>query len=181
MEGDTRQDPLSSERKEEETQAKACSASRIIRTGSNPTRPEAEFSIDKKRVMFSKHFTPKEANQLLPAVRPIVAEILSKGGKLRNLLEEDPNATEGERGGQLQEEISLLMMELEDMGCFFKDWNFEIGLVDFPAIIDGEEALLCWRSDEAEILWYHDLEDGYAGRRPLPEYWLLDMDHFKEQ
>ena len=73
----------------------------------------------------------------------------------------------------LGEEIESLMAELEHLGCFYKDWNFEIGLVDFPAIIEGEEALLCWRSDEPEILWYHGIEDGYAGRRPLPAEWLL--------
>jgi hypothetical protein len=42
-----------------------------------------------------------------------------------------------------------------------------MGLVDFPAMIDGEEVLLCWRSDEPEVLYYHGLEDGFAGRKKI--------------
>ena len=55
------------------------------------------------------------------------------------------------------------------MGCSFKDWNFSIGLVDFPAVIDGETVFLCCRSDEGKLAWYHRIEDGYQRRRPLPE------------
>jgi hypothetical protein len=67
----------------------------------------------------------------------------------------------------LDHNIKALMSQLEDMGCYYKDWNFEIGLVDFPAIIHGQQALLCWRSDEPQVAWFHGLEDGYAGRRPI--------------
>ena len=127
--------------------------------------------------MFKKFFTPKEANKRLPLVKKIVNEILTKGQQLREFLEKN----EGEHSAEtllLGEEIETLMKELENLGCFYKDWNFEIGLVDFPAIVEGEEVLLCWRSDEPEILWYHGIEDGYAGRRPLPAQWLLG-DVFK--
>ena len=124
--------------------------------------------------MFPKYFTPKEANQLLPVIKPIVAEILRKGKELQACVEKDSAFAVTDKARQMEEDIGGLMAELENRGCFFKDWNFEIGLVDFPAIIDGAEALLCWRSDEAEVLWFHGLEDGYPGRRPIPEYWLLE-------
>ena len=42
------------------------------------------------------------------------------------------------------------------------------GLLDFPALRRGEEVCLCWRVGEAEIGYWHSLEDGFAGRRPLP-------------
>lgn len=100
--------------------------------------------------MVEKFFTPKAANQILPGVKTIVAEILSKS--------HDPRS---------HERIKALMAQLEDMGCYYKDWSFEIGLVDFPAIIHGQQALLCWRSDEAQVEWFHGYEDGYAGRRPI--------------
>ena len=122
--------------------------------------------------MFKKFFTPKEANQKLPLVKKIVHEILSKGQRLTKFMENGDGQNSAE-ALLLAGEIENLMKQLEDMGCFYKDWNFEIGLVDFPAIIDDEEALLCWRSDEPEILWYHSIEGGYAGRRPLPAEWLL--------
>jgi hypothetical protein len=101
--------------------------------------------------MAERFFTPKEANQILPKVRKIVVEILS-------LAREEPVS---------QQRIMALMARLEDMGCYYKDWNFEIGLVDFPAIIHGQEALLCWRSDEPEVAWFHGYEEGFAGRRKV--------------
>jgi hypothetical protein len=118
--------------------------------------------------MVEKFFTPKEANQLLPNVKKIIEEILSKANEARSLMTmPDPL---NERQAQLIEldgRIKALMGQLEDMGCYYKDWNFEIGLVDFPAIIHGQQALLCWRSDEGEVAWFHGYEDGYAGRRPV--------------
>ena len=101
--------------------------------------------------MIEKFFTPKEANQILPDIKKIVDEILLK-------------ANEGPAGAL---RIKVLMAQLEEMGCYYKDWNFEIGLVDFPAIIHGQEALLCWRSDEPEVAWFHGYEEGFAGRRPV--------------
>ena len=121
----------------------------------------------------SKIFTLKEANQRLPYVKKIVEELLEKGKRLRGLLRQPGDEAAALACETLSDEIEVLMAELEKMGCYYKDWNFEIGLVDFPAIIEGQDALLCWRSNEAEILWYHGYDDGYAGRRPLPVEWLL--------
>ena len=131
--------------------------------------------------MFSKHFTPKEANKRLPYVKKIVGEILIKGKRLRELLKHNEGQDISFERDTFQLQIENLMDELEEMGCFYKDWNFEVGLVDFPAVIEEEEVLLCWKSDEREILWYHGVEDGFAGRRPIPEQWLFDMnDVFKD-
>ena len=41
------------------------------------------------------------------------------------------------------------------------------GLVDFPALANGRPIWLCWRLGEADIAWWHELEAGVAGRRPL--------------
>ncbi len=119
--------------------------------------------------MFAKYFTPQEANQRLPLVKRIVGDILIKGKKLKSLLKEDDAQDVQRRAGVLEEEIGVLMAELEELGCFFKDWNFEIGLVDFPALIEGREVFLCWRSDEENISWYHPVEEGYASRQPIPQ------------
>lgn len=72
----------------------------------------------------------------------------------------------------LTAQIHSFMRELEEIGCTYKDWNFEIGLVDFPSLIDGNEVLLCWKSDEEDIRYYHSLLDGFAGRKPIPEEYL---------
>ena len=121
-----------------------------------------------------KYFTPQEANQRLPYVHKIVAEILDKGKRLQALTIL-PHATESIQTEceKLEDQIEVLMEELQALGCFFKDWNFEIGLVDFPARIDGQEVLLCWRSDEPRVQWYHGFEEGYTGRKPIPQHLLV--------
>jgi len=41
------------------------------------------------------------------------------------------------------------------------------GLVDFYGRIEGKLVWLCWRYGEESVDYYHDLDSGYAGRRPL--------------
>jgi hypothetical protein len=43
------------------------------------------------------------------------------------------------------------------------------GLIDFPALQDGDEVYLCWLVDEPEIGWWHELDAGFAGRRRLAD------------
>ena len=126
--------------------------------------------------MFPKYFTPYEANQMLPFVRKIVDQILYRGRELKNLVAAGPQPAMETRSHAIVEEIEGFMAELETLGCFFKDWNFEIGLVDFPSVIEGREVFLCWRSDEKDLRWYHGIEDGFASRQPIPEHWLLEVD-----
>ena len=66
--------------------------------------------------------------------------------------------------------VSGLLGELKELGCFFKGENFDVGLVDFPALIEGVEVLLCWKSDEGPTLeWYHPLDGGFASRQRIPQ------------
>jgi hypothetical protein len=112
---------------------------------------------------FKRLFTRQEAESSLPLVRRIVADILATAGTIRARAEGDPGLP------RLRAELEENIRELEAIGCFFKDWNFTLGLVDFPAEVDGETVFLCWRSDENELGWYHGIEDGYPGRRRLPD------------
>ncbi len=52
------------------------------------------------------------------------------------------------------------------LGCQLK--GLQPPLVDFPAVIDGKPVLLCWRLGEPAVTHYHGYDDGFAGRRPLP-------------
>jgi len=118
----------------------------------------------------TKHFTPDEARKTLPLVNKIVKDILNTTREMRLLAEEiGPHAEDNEEIKKMAVDVEGFMSELEEIGCFFKDWNFSIGLVDFPAMIDGEEVFLCWKSDEEDIEYYHGVDEGFAGRKPLPE------------
>jgi hypothetical protein len=119
------------------------------------------------------YFTPEDAAKTLPLVKKIVADILAEGKELKNIAEyvegeltEDPEITK--RVSKMQGYID----ELYEIGCFYKDWNFEFGLVDFPSVIDGEDVMLCWRSDEETISHYHCADEGFSGRKPIPPEYL---------
>ncbi|WP_238590881.1 DUF2203 domain-containing protein [Paenibacillus beijingensis] len=45
----------------------------------------------------------------------------------------------------------------------------EPGLIDFPAVVNGENVLICWKQGETHVTHYHGWHDGYQGRKPLPE------------
>jgi hypothetical protein len=47
--------------------------------------------------------------------------------------------------------------------------EIEAGLIDFPALANGRQIWLCWRLGEGDIEWWHELDDGFAGRRRLSE------------
>jgi hypothetical protein len=113
---------------------------------------------------FKRLFTRADAERTLPLVRQIVADVLETGRRIREM---DPDQDAEEVAG-LEAELTEQIRELESIGCFYKDWNFSVGLVDFPAEIEGKTVFLCWRSDESELGWYHPVDEGYRGRRPLP-------------
>ncbi len=62
-------------------------------------------------------------------------------------------------------ELESSVEEIERLGCQFK--GIDLGLVDFPARIDGKTVLLCWQYGEKQIAFWHRADEGFAGRRPL--------------
>ncbi|MFP4370013.1 MAG: DUF2203 domain-containing protein [Candidatus Kapaibacterium sp.] len=117
-----------------------------------------------------KLFTPKEANNTLPLVKRIISDILKVGTELREAAMASPDyEAEVEK---LKKILFEYTSELEELGCLYKDWNFETGLVDFPAMIGGEHVYLCWRGDEEQVIYYHGISEGYTGRKIIPEEYL---------
>ena len=45
--------------------------------------------------------------------------------------------------------------------------DIESGLVDFPALTNGRQVWLCWRLGDDAVEWWHEMDAGFAGRRPL--------------
>ena len=121
-----------------------------------------------------KYFTVEEARRTLPLVKQIVRDILNKGFEIKQITDKISGPIEiNSTLSSLMEEVESYVNELKELGCYYKDWNFTIGLVDFPSIIDGEEVYLCWRSDEDGITHFHGTEAGYAGRKKLPDEYII--------
>ncbi len=120
-----------------------------------------------------KYFTPAEANKTLPLVRKIVKDILDYSQELKTVTDTiGSNIDNSPVARSLISEIRGFMQELEEIGCSYKHWNFSVGLVDFPSIIDGEEVYLCWKSDEESIEYYHGINEGFRGRKLIPEHYF---------
>lgn len=130
-----------------------------------------------------RHFTPEEANDALAEVRPLVermvthrrahAAALARQEELEGHIRGNgggiPPAELADTAAEVEREareLAHVIDELTDRGVEVKD--IDEGLVDFPALRRGETVLLCWRLGEEEIGYWHTLEDGFAGRRPLP-------------
>lgn len=130
--------------------------------------------------MGKKYFTAQEANDLLPALRKAIGELQairsrfeSKYRELAILRRQEVTLRDGEDPYfGLECELEFMQMEASALvsgfllqGVELKD--MEEGLVDFPAMIDGREVLLCWRLGEDRVEFYHGLHDGFQGRRRL--------------
>jgi hypothetical protein len=130
-----------------------------------------------------RHFTPDEANDALVEVRPLVEEMVERRQAHVAALErqeELEHRIKGNGGGippaTLAESAALVDREARELaraidaiverGAQVKD--VDEGLIDFPALRGDETVLLCWRLGEDEIEYWHRVEDGFAGRRPLP-------------
>jgi hypothetical protein len=123
---------------------------------------------------FKKHYTREEAQALLPEVRKWLEELGRLQGRVQasdQLL--NPLMESGrEVGGDLVNDwvrhladLRGVLAEFQRREVLLKD--IDRGLVDFPAIIGGKEAFLCWEKDEEHIEFWHDLDSGYAGRERL--------------
>ena len=65
----------------------------------------------------------------------------------------------------LARELDSYQRELDELGILLTDRR--LGLVDFPSEMNGRRVLLCWRLGEPEVQYWHEVDTGFAGRRPL--------------
>jgi hypothetical protein len=121
-----------------------------------------------------RHYTPAEANAALGWVQERIDRLraaregLSDEEARAALGEATPGNGGGQPGKVVSEafvELRNALFELQAMEVVLRD--LERGLVDFPAIRNGEEIYLCWEEGEDEVGWWHDPGSGYAGRQPL--------------
>ena len=129
-----------------------------------------------------RHFTPGEANDELREIRPLAEALVAHRAEQQRLQAERVELAAkiaGNGGGidsqelaDLEEseqrervEIARCVDAIHQRGVIVKD--IDVGLVDFPALRDGAEMLLCWQVGEDEVAHWHGLEEGFAGRKPL--------------
>ena len=129
-------------------------------------------------------FTLEEANALIPVLEALVgrqlgwqSEIEDRLGALTRLLGEPPvdltlSDDDPEPISSLKRDLIVRVKryqegwrEVEAIGVVVKDAR--IGLLDFYGQVEGKPVWLCWKYGEPEIGFYHTLEEGFSGRKPL--------------
>ena len=148
---------------------------------------EAEMSEEERQ-----YFTVAEANTQLRSLGLLFSQVMQLRGQLKVLYaqldDSDCAPSEAELVGEVEwsdEGYSLAQLrdrhvfaalvetlrervaDIEGSGCIIKD--IETGLVDWPALHDGREVLLCWRYGETCVTHWHEVDSGFSGRRPVAE------------
>ena len=122
----------------------------------------------------ARHYTLEEANAALEWVADAIERLrraregLSDEEAREALSEAGPQNGGGEPGRVVSEaflELRRCLLRLQEGEVVLRD--LERGLVDFPSIREGREVYLCWLEGEDGIGYWHDLEEGFAGRKPL--------------
>jgi len=122
-----------------------------------------------------RYFTLLEANEALASIRPwmdeiqtIRREILIHQPEIWSVMEKSAgnggNPTLS-RMVKTFDRLDALLHSIQDIGALIKDIN--TGLLDFPALKDGREVYLCWKHGEGDIAFWHEIQDGFAGRKSM--------------
>jgi len=137
------------------------------------------------------------ANSRLPEIRTILEDLQGRRIELIALRDRLRAAEEAEAGGShgslvdealseggggnpvdsprvLAARIQALIDQMQAAVERLDGWDvtlrdIESGLIDFPALAAGRQIWLCWRLGEGDVAWWHELSDGFGGRRPLAE------------
>lgn len=132
-----------------------------------------------------KTFTPDEAQTLLPVLRALLTRaiegkqlieqsekesqdlnhrILLSGGLFVDRAKVADKRAERDKAIQGTKDA---LAEIEAIGVQVKD--LDIGLLDFPCVVDDQIVLLCWKLGEEKIEYWHGLEEGFRGRKKIDE------------
>ena len=123
-----------------------------------------------------RHYTLEEANAALPRVLQLLDVLrlarrqLGDRAARETLTDVAPTNGGGAPGRVVSKGFLALreaMLELRDRQIVVRD--LDRGLVDFPALRNGQEVYLCWEEGEQEVGFWHDLDSGFGGRRPLSD------------
>ena len=124
-------------------------------------------------------FTVDEANGLLPDLIPVLTELKAKKAaldearialaRLTPTMRSNGHAAEAAAQERRLRDLTLALAtgvrRITGQGVEIKDLDH--GLIDFPSLRGDRVVYLCWRLGEGPIAYWHEIDAGFAGRRPL--------------
>lgn len=124
-----------------------------------------------------KYFTIEDAERLLPEIEKILSRTIKLNKALEiiesieievydDCYEDFSKITKANKQfHKLSYEFYDNIEKLEEMGCLVKDLEF--GIVDFYYRFEGRDIFLCWKLGEKQIKFWHEIDAGYIGRKPI--------------
>lgn len=122
-------------------------------------------------------FSLAEATALIPKLQTILSKAKDGRAILIHTKDEIKKAcAKAEYGGgsvvgpryiRALEDMHENLQAIQEMGVIVKD--LELGLCDFPYLLDGRIVYLCWKLGEDKIEWWHEITTGYSGRQAIPK------------
>jgi hypothetical protein len=119
-----------------------------------------------------RRYSVEEANALLPVLAPMLErlreahrQVVARSGALLAAARGNGGGAAGREVLDASREAARLLAQAAALGVIVRDP--EVGLVDFPSEREGRPVYLCWRLGEPAVAWWHPLDTGFAGRRPL--------------
>jgi hypothetical protein len=133
--------------------------------------------------MMPRFFTLQQAEKVLPDVASAIREAISLKAEYEQTETDWQNFSHrvAVMGGvqvdraQFQEQknrreavalgLKQAIEKVHEFGCLVKD--LDTGLIDFPTLFQGQEVYLCWKLGEAGIQFWHGVNEGFRGRKPI--------------
>ena len=115
-----------------------------------------------------------ELRPLLEALRDDRDEVAESQRQLSRFRATNGSSDHAAELERREEHVRLVVQRMTQSVAQIEAWGVTLrdissGLIDFPALAMGRPIWLCWRLGEGDIDWWHELEAGIAGRRPLAE------------
>ena len=127
----------------------------------------------------SGYYAIDAANERVAELRPLLEKLRSDRDAVadsqQDLMSFRRSNGSDEHAKELQardQKIRTLVRRMQRTVARIETWgitlrDIDTGLVDFPALANGRPIWLCWRLGEGDISWWHEMDEGFAGRRPL--------------
>ena len=122
--------------------------------------------------MDGKIYSIADANELLPHVAPTLVELREKFEAATEIRVAIARAAVTNGGSSDRDDWSAMLARVSELLERLEEWEIQLrdvstGLVDFPTLMEGEPAWLCWRLGEDSVSYWHPEGEGFSGRRPL--------------
>ena len=137
-----------------------------------------------------RFFTLQQAEALLPEVESAIRDAISLKSQFHEAeqqwqdfsrrvtmlggvaVDHSQLIDQKQRRESIAQRLKEAIDQIQEYGCLIKD--LDVGLIDFPTLFHGQEVYLCWKLGESGITFWHGMNEGFRGRKPIDQDFLAN-------